>query len=182
MRNATPTLLLALPLLLVACRLVPKDEGADSLAPAGGPAAPARGSDTALIERVLDDFHAAASEADGERYFAHMTEDGVFHGTDATERWTKAEFQEYAAPHFGAGRGWTYAAVERHVFVGPSMDVAWFDERLRNEKYGECRGTGALRREDGAWRIAQYNLTIPIPNELAAEFVERIRSLDDGAR
>lgn len=35
-----------------------------------------------------------------------------------------------------------------------------------NEKYGECRGSGVLLREGGEWRIAQYNLTVPIPNDL----------------
>jgi hypothetical protein len=34
--------------------------------------------------------------------------DGIFIGTDATERWTVAEFKAYAKPHFDKGRGWTY--------------------------------------------------------------------------
>jgi hypothetical protein len=28
---------------------------------------------------------------------------------------------------------------------------------------------------DGQWRIKQYHLTIPVPNELADEVVKRIR-------
>ncbi len=55
-----------------------------------------------------------------------------------------------------------------------------FDEVLDSESYGECRGSGVLRRIDGNWRIVQYNLTIPLPNEIAAEVVERIRTLQDG--
>jgi hypothetical protein len=33
-----------------------------------------------------------------------------------------------------------------------------------------------LRKIDGQWRIEQYHLTIPVPNELADEFVKRIRA------
>ena len=61
------------------------------------------------------------------------------------------------------------------MFLDASGDTAWFDERLENEHYGECRGTGVLRKADGRWRIAQYNLSIPVPNDLASELVERIR-------
>ena len=130
------------------------------------------------IEGLLNAWHEAASEADGERYFGSMTEDAVFLGTDATERWSVAEFRDYAGPHFAAGTGWTYTPVERHVILGPALETAWFDERLWNEKYGECRGTGALRTVDGHWKIAHYSLTFPIPNEMAAEFTQRIRELD----
>jgi hypothetical protein len=37
------------------------------------------------------------------------------------------------------------------------------------------RSTGVLIREDGAWKIAQYHLTIPIPNDLANRVVKMIR-------
>ncbi len=136
----------------------------------------------AEVVAVLDGFHDAASKADGERYFGLMTANGVFLGTDSTERWTRDEFRAYADPYFSKGQGWTYTVEERNVGFGPSGDVAWFDERLWNDTYGDCRGTGALVRENGKWRIAQYNLTFPIPNELAADFVAKIRELDGGAR
>ena len=134
------------------------------------------------IEAVLDDFHLAASQADGARYFAHMTGDAVFLGTDATERWSRAAFHAYATPYFSKGTGWTYTSTERHVSLSPSGDAAWFDERLWNDKYGETRGSGALVFDGLAWRIAQYNLTIPVPNDLAGELVRKIRAAEDGAQ
>ena len=140
------------------------------------------GSARAAVTDVLDDFHLAASEADGERYFGHMTADAVFMGTDASERWTRDEFREYADPFFSKGMGWTYTMTERHVAFDDSGRTAWFDERLWNDKYGECRGTGVLVVEDGWWRIAHYNLTIPMPNDLAADFVAKIREVDGTAR
>jgi catechol 2,3-dioxygenase-like lactoylglutathione lyase family enzyme len=129
----------------------------------------------AAVDAVLDDFHAAASEADGARYFAHFAPDGVFIGTDATERWTVDEFRAYAEPHFSKGNGWTYAVVERHVDFHPDERSAWFDERLQNEAYGETRGSGVLRWIDGAWRIEQYVLSFPIPNDVAKDVVAQIQ-------
>ena len=134
---------------------------------------PAEDGRRVAIEAALDGFHLAASEADGAAYFGSMTADAVFLGTDATERWNLDQFRAYAGPYFDRGQGWTYQPLERHVSL--SGNVAWFDERLWNEKYGESRGTGVLVLEDGRWRVAQYNLTFPMPNDLAGEFTRRIR-------
>ncbi len=141
----------------------------------------ATASDTAVtkVEAVLDDFHAAASEADEERYFAHFAASGVFLGTDASERWTVTEFRGYVHPHFAKGNGWTYHPRDRHVALSKDGDTAWFDELLDNANYGECRGTGVLQREGGEWKIEQYHLTIPVPNELAKDFVAQIRDQAD---
>jgi pimeloyl-ACP methyl ester carboxylesterase len=126
------------------------------------------------VAAVLDEFHRAASAADAERYFGHMTPDGVFIGTDADERWSVSEFRAYAEPYFSKGRGWTYVASERHVSLSTGGEVAWFDERLQNEKYGEVRGSGVLELRDKAWRIAQYNLSFPVPNGDAPELVAKV--------
>lgn len=141
-------------------------------ASAGGAAEAAR------IEAVLDDFHAAASEADEERYFGHLAPAGVFIGTDASERWTKGEFRAFVHPYFDRGQGWTYEPRDRHVALSADGATAWFDELLDNAAYGECRGTGVLALHDGVWKIEQYHLTIPIPNELAKELVAKIRGLE----
>lgn len=131
------------------------------------------GSDRTAIGGVLDDFHKAASDADESRYFGHMAGEAVFIGTDAAERWDRKTFRAYAHPHFAAGKGWTYTPRDRHIDI--HGDVAWFDELLDNAKYGECRGTGVLRRDNGVWKIVQYSLSIPIPNEIAGEVVKMIR-------
>jgi hypothetical protein len=128
------------------------------------------------VARTLDDFHAAAANADEARYFSHFAPEGVFLGTDGSERWTVEQFRAYAHPHFARGTGWTYRAVERHIELAPDGRVAWFDEVLDNASYGPCRGSGVLRRIGSEWKIAQYNLTIPIPNALAKQVVEMIRS------
>ena len=133
------------------------------------------------VNAVLDDYHQAASEADEERYLGHMEPSGVFLGTDASERWTKEAFREFVHPHFSQGKGWTFEPVERHVGLSADGTAAWFDEHLESKTYGTCRGSGALQLVDGAWKIEQYNLTIPVPNELAKELVAKIRALPNEA-
>jgi hypothetical protein len=124
---------------------------------------------------VLDDFHDAAAKADFQRYFSHWTGESVFLGTDATERWVGDEFREFARPHFEKGKGWRYVARDRKVTPAPGGQYAYFDELLSNDKLGTCRGSGVLRLVDGEWKILQYNLSVPIPNEMAADVVALIR-------
>ncbi len=138
-------------------------------APAAEPPGPA-----AEVARALDDWHDAAAKADEERYFAWFAPEGVFLGTDPDERWTVPEFRAYAHPHFAKGKAWTFRGHDRHVVVSPDGTVAWFDERLDTANMGACRGSGVLRRVGAAWRIALYDLSIPIPNPLTKEVVRRI--------
>lgn len=128
------------------------------------------------VDSVLSALHATAAAADWDTYFGLYTPDAVFFGTDATERWSLEEFRGYAS----ASTGWTYTKTERNIFLDADGNSAWFDERLTNANYGETRGTGVLVKGDGGWKIAQYNLTIPIPNDLAAEFARRIMELGAG--
>lgn len=127
------------------------------------------------INTTLNDWHRAAADADEARYFAAMAPELVFLGTDATERWDVAAFREFAHPYFAKGKAWTFTPRDRHVILSPAGDVAWFDEKLDSASYGECRGTGVVRKVGNAWKIAHYNLTIPIPNDLSKSVVEMIR-------
>jgi ketosteroid isomerase-like protein len=138
------------------------------VAPAcGEPRPAAQASDAShagAIASVLDDWHDAAAHADEARYFGHFAEGAVFLGTDGTERWTLPEFRAYAHPHFARGKAWAFRATRREVTF--SGDTAWFDEDLDTPHLGPARGTGVLVRDaSGQWKIAQYNLSVPIPNE-----------------
>jgi len=132
-------------------------------------------SEIALVHAVLDEFHAAASAAEEKAYFALLAPGAVFLGTDPGERWAGDDYRAFVHGYFSQGKGWTYEPSSRSVTIAEDGQTAWFDERLENEWYSECRGTGVLQLRGGEWRIEQYNLTIPIPNELAAEVVARIR-------
>lgn len=127
------------------------------------------------VAELLDRFHQAASRADGAAYFECFTEEAQFIGTDAGETWSLSEFKAFCTPYFSQGKGWTYLPTEREVHYGPNGNIAWFVEMLDNKAYGQCRGTGVCILEDGRWKIAQYHLTIPIPNGIAKDVVAMIR-------
>jgi hypothetical protein len=134
------------------------------------------------VAKVLDALHDAASKAQADRYFALFAPDAVFLGTDAGERWTLEQFKGYALPLFAQGKGWTYTPRERHTQVS-NDGWAWFDELLDNAKYGTCRGSGVLRQQaDGAWLIVQYDLSVPIPNDMLPGVAEEIRKFEKGGK
>jgi uncharacterized protein (TIGR02246 family) len=173
------SLALAASVILAACQAPSNAPLVDEAAKAGASEASApsaaelEAADEAAVAAVLDDWHKAAAVADGARYFGHMTDDAIFLGTDASERWTVPAFRAFCEPYFSKGIGWTYKPRQRHVRI--AGDLAWFDEKLWNDKYGECRGTGVLARREGEWRIEHYSLTLPVPNDLAADVVKLIR-------
>lgn len=133
-----------------------------------------KADDKSDISAVLDDLHSAAAAADWARYFSLYTDDAIFLGTDASERWDKPTFQAYAAPT----SGWTYRMTERNIDLTPDGDHAWFDELLVNAKYGTSRGTGVLIRTNAGWKIAQYHLVFPIPNDLAEGITQQIQTFE----
>ncbi|MFP2924277.1 nuclear transport factor 2 family protein [Pyxidicoccus sp. 3LG] len=140
-------------------------------------AAPAPGmayDPKAAAAAVLDDWHKAATEADEPRYFGHFTADAVFMGTDATERWTRDEFRAWSKPYFTRGKAWSFKAVKRYISISKDGAVAWFDETLDTPNLGPSRGSGVLVKQGSAWKIAQYNLSVPVPNDLMDDVVKRI--------
>ena len=124
------------------------------------------------INKVLDNLHLYASKADGDNYFKLFDSEAVFFGTDASERWHINEFKDYTLKRFETGTGWTYKPISRNIYI--NENTAWFDEELANEKYGIFRGTGVLIRQNDKWLISQYNLLLPIPNNLLKKYSKEI--------
>ena len=125
---------------------------------------------------VLADFHLAVWNADLEGAFEHLAPDAVFFGPDAADRFDMDELRD----RFTDVAEWLVEAFDRHVIVSADETLAWFDQRLWSPGLGELRGTGVLRREPaGRWRIVQVHVGMPVPNELVAELVERLRAHDE---
>ncbi|MCO4800272.1 MAG: nuclear transport factor 2 family protein [Colwelliaceae bacterium] len=127
------------------------------------------------INNTIDRFHAAAAEANYNEYFDLLADEGVFLGTDASERWTKEEFKAFVLPHFSKGNGWSYQSTQRNITFIESTDTVFFDELLINDFYGQCRGSGILIKRNNKWQILQYNLSIPVPNQLSEDIVSLIK-------
>lgn len=131
--------------------------------------------------RILNEWHSAAAEADFDSYFSYFSSDeAIFMGTDATEKWTIGEFKPWAKPYFERGSAWTFNPESRSVYLNEDNTVAWFDEVLSSKHMGECRGTGVMVLIEGDWKIAHYNLTVPIPNDLLVDFVKIIANHQEG--
>jgi ketosteroid isomerase-like protein len=130
------------------------------------------------IDKVLNSFHQAAANAQEKPYFDLLSQDAIFLGTDATERWTKEEFKSFVVPYFSKGQGWLYTPTQRNISLINKGQVAFFDELLSSESYGMCRGTGILIKTKQGWKISQYSLSIPMPNGLAKALVKEIKSFE----
>mgnify|MGYP001814782519 FL=1 len=128
--------------------------------------------------RVLDGFHQAAATADLAGYLALLTQEMVFLGTDGSERWQGQEFRDFVSANFSAGRGWQYSSVQRRITVSPDARTAWFDETLHNDALGQCRGSGVMLKTSEGWKIAQYNLSVPVPNAMVQQVVADIAVLE----
>jgi hypothetical protein len=137
-------------------------------APAAPPTKVAPGSDEAAAREAgaaLDAWHDAAARSDEAAYFALFDEEGVFLGTDATERWDKAAFRAYAKKPFANGKGWTFQTTRRALHVSNDGTLAFFDEDLASPRFPPTRGSGVLVRRGDAWKVLQYVLSMTIPND-----------------
>ena len=130
------------------------------------------------INKVLDQFHQAAANANAQVYLNSLTDDAIFLGTDASERWTKQQFTAFVLPYFDQGKGWLYVAKDRNISILKQGSVAFFDEVLENSKYGYCRGSGVLIQTNQGWKISQYSLSILVPNGVAVQVTEKIKNYE----
>ncbi|KAB2813967.1 nuclear transport factor 2 family protein [Phaeocystidibacter luteus] len=132
------------------------------------------------VDEVLDQWHQDAANADFEAYFSHFeNEESIFMGTDETERWTIAEFRPWSKPYFDRGKAWSFEATDRWVYYNSDSTIAWFDEELATPNLGPSRGSGVLKLTPEGWKIAHYNLSIPIPNAIVGDVVRQIERAND---
>lgn len=135
-------------------------------------------NDNDKINRMLDGWHKAAAEAKYDDYFNSLTEDAIFIGTDATENWSKADFQAFAKPFFDKGKAWDFTALERHIYFDKTRKVAWFDELL-DTQMKICRGSGLLVKIGKEWKIKHYVLSMTVPNDNVNEVVKIKTPIED---
>ena len=127
------------------------------------------------INNTLDSLHYFASKADQKNYINLFSKNAVFFGTDIEERWPISVFNSYVKSRFDTGIGWTYQVNSRNIYISKNYKSAWFDELVENESYGIFRGTGVLIFENNKWKISQYNLLLPIPNDYLQKYANEIK-------
>ncbi len=126
-------------------------------------------------DKVLNNFHQAAANANYKQYMSLLADDAIYMGTDSSERWNKTQFSAFVKPYFSQGKGWLYQPIDRHITPTQVENIVFFDELLENKNYGRCRGSGLLINTEQGWKILQYNLSIPLPNAIAHDVVESIK-------
>ena len=125
------------------------------------------------IDKLMTSWHQAAAKADFNGYFGLLHDKSIYMGTDATERWTKSEFINFAKPYFDRGKAWDFTAVDRHISFSKDGNTAWVDEILDTKNMSLCRGSGVLIKDNGKWQIVQYVLSMTVPNDLANDVTKQ---------
>ena len=126
--------------------------------------------ETKTINTFLDSWHTAAAKADYNGYFGKIAEDGIYIGTDATENWTKNEFEAFSKPYFEKGKTWDFKALQRNIFFSKDGKTAWFNELLDTHMKA-CQGSGVLEKTGKEWKIKQYVLSMTFPNEAIDDII-----------
>ncbi|HYC86697.1 MAG TPA: nuclear transport factor 2 family protein [Chryseosolibacter sp.] len=132
----------------------------------------------AAAHQVIDAWHIAAAKADATAFFAAMSENSIYIGTDATERWTKSEFVAFAKPYFDRGKAWDFKPYDRNLHVTSDGKHAWFSELLTTWM-GVCRGSGVLTYTKSGWKIDQYHLSVTVPNDLIKDFITLVNDFNN---
>ena len=129
------------------------------------------------VNTILNNWHLAATQANFNNYFDKMDKVSVFIGTDASENWTKKEFEAFSKPYFDKGKAWNFIPLERNIYINNTGNFVWFDELL-NTWMGTCRGSGVLEQKGDEWKIKHYVLSVAIPNDDVQKVIEAKKKND----
>lgn len=129
------------------------------------------------INNLVNHWHENASRADM-AFFDFIADEGIYIGTATEEVWTKEAFLNFAKPYFDKGEAWDFKPYDRNIYFSENKDIVWFDERLETWM-GVCRGSGILIREQKAWKLHHYNLSMSVPNECVNEVISIIKKSEN---
>ena len=123
----------------------PRSPFAGILAAACGSAAPAPSDAdfTARVNAFVNEWHDDAAHA-RPAFFDKIASDGIYIGTDKTERWTREAFREWAKPAFARPVAWAFTPLHRNVQFSPDRRFIWFDEQVRSSM-GILQASGVMR-------------------------------------
>jgi hypothetical protein len=116
----------------------------------------------ATPDAALDALHKAGADANAAAFEALLAQDVVFLGVGGAGRLEGPAARAYFSEYLAQGNAWAYSSSLRETRVSADGSVAWFDETLEHGQLGLGRATGVLVRSGEGWKIAQYNLTVPV--------------------
>jgi hypothetical protein len=131
---------------------------------------------TRQVNAFVDGWHADAAHA-RPAYFDKIAKDGVYIGTDKTERWRRDEFKAWARPHFQRKSAWAFKPLRRNVHFSDDRAIIWFDELL-DTQMGICQASGVMRRKGKGFEIVHYQLSMAIPNEVGGQVTRLVRDFE----
>jgi hypothetical protein len=114
-------------------------------------------------DAALNALHEAGADANSAAFESLLTQDVVFLGVGGAARLEGPSARDFFREHLMQGNAWAYRSIERQTRLSPDGTVAWFDETLQHDQMGRGRGTGVLIRSSEGWKLAQYNLIVPLP-------------------
>lgn len=121
------------------------------------------------LDQLITDWHHAAAVADEDSFFGAMDPEGVYIGTDASERWLRDELREWSKSAFERESAWAFTSKNRKIQISEDGRHAWWDELL-DTWMGVCRGSGVLENTPEGWKIMHYQLSVTVPNEKIEKF------------
>lgn len=127
----------------------------------------------------LDEWHDDAAHA-RLAYFDKIAVDGVYIGTDKTERWSRDAFKVWAQRYFERPVAWAFTATQRHIAMSADQSMLWFDEQLSTQM-GLCQASGVVRKTDKGFEIVHYQLSIAVPNEATKAVIAEIQKVEQAA-
>ncbi|MBR7801535.1 nuclear transport factor 2 family protein [Undibacterium fentianense] len=132
------------------------------------------------LAKFLDEWHDDAAHS-RLAYFDKIAPDGVYIGTDKTERWVRDDFKVWAQPYFKRPVAWAFTAFNRHIAMTPDQSIIWFDEQL-NTQMGICQASGVVRKTETGFEIVHYQLSIAVPNDATDTVVAVVKKVEQRAR
>ena len=130
----------------------------------------------ARVNAFVDEWHQDAANA-RPAYFDKIAADGIYIGTDKTERWTKEAFRAWAKPAFARPTAWAFTALHRNISFTPDRQIVWFDEQVRSSM-GILQATGVVRPTADRCEIVHYQLSIAVPNDLIPQVTGAIKAFE----
>ena len=127
----------------------------------------------ARLNEFINEWHEDAAHS-RIAYFEKMAPDGIYIGTDKSERWNREQFRNWAAEYFAKPCAWAFTPLHRNIYLAEGAGLAWFDEQL-SSGMGVLQASGVLRIEGKLLKILHYQLSFTVPNALIDEVTKLIQ-------